>query len=241
MKKGKKFILYIFIFVCACLCMFSGYKIINYLKNNHENKNIKEKTNSLVKKKDDNEYKIDFKKLKKENPDTIAYLKVNGTNIDYVVVKGTDNKYYLHHNFNRNENISGWIFADYKNKFDGSDKNIVIYGHSTKDGSMFGTLSNVLDEKWQSNEDNLKILFVTEAGTFYYNVFSTYIITPEDYYINTKFNDTEEFNQFLNKIYYRSNHNYGTPISSEGQVLTLSSCNISGSKRIVLHAILENN
>ena len=68
----------------------------------------------------------------------------------------------MNHNFEKKYNIAGWIFADYKNNFDKTDKNIVIYGHNRKDGSMFGTLKNILKEEWYSNEENFVIDFITE-------------------------------------------------------------------------------
>lgn len=115
--------------------------------NNKENKTIQIETKKAIKKVD-NKKEVNFEELKSKNEDSIAYLKVPETNIDYVVVKGNNNSYYLNHNFNRKYNTSGWVFADYRNKFDGSDKNIIIYAHNTMDGSMFGSLKNVLNESW---------------------------------------------------------------------------------------------
>ena len=69
-------------------------------------------------------------------------------------MKANDNDYYLNHNFNKEYNVAGWIFADYHNIFDGSDKNIILYGHDTKDGSMFETLKYTLNKDWQENKDN---------------------------------------------------------------------------------------
>ncbi len=148
----KSVITKLIILVCLIGVVYSCKNIIKWKKNNAENAKIKEEidksiqiienTNSSVE-----EYKIDFSTLKEKNTDTIAYIKVNNTNIDYIVVKGNDNSYYLNHNFNKKYNVSGWIFADFHNKFDDSDKNIVIYGHNTHDGSMFGTLKNVLEKE----------------------------------------------------------------------------------------------
>ena len=175
--------------------------------------------------------------MKKQNNDTIAYLKVNNTSIDYVVVKTDNNDYYLNHDFNKKSNISGWVFADYHNKFDGTDKNIIIYGHNTQDGSMFGSLKNVLTEVWQKNEDNHKITLVTEKENYIYQVFSTYSIKAEDYYIKTNFNN-EEYEEFLNKIKSRSNYDYDVNVNNKDKILTLSSCTRSGINRVVLHAKL---
>ena len=213
--------------------IISGIKIIVYLKDNYNNKKIQEGTNKKIQ--EGIKYNIDFKFLKKQNPDAIAYLKVNGTNINYVVVRGNDNSYYLKHNFNKEWNVSGWIFADFHNKFDETDNNIVIFGHNTRDGSMFGTLKNVLTEDWRKNKDNLKIILVTEKDTYYYQVFSTYEIKPEDYYIRTQFNNIDEFKDLIDTIIKRSNYNYDIKVAPSDKILTLSSCTSGGKKRVVLH------
>ena len=72
------------------------------------------------------EYIIDFSSLKEQNPDTVAYIQANNMNIDYIVVKGENNQYYLNHNFEKKCNVAGWIFGDYHNLFDGTDRNIII-------------------------------------------------------------------------------------------------------------------
>ena len=238
-KKYRVLLFVIFILICLIGLIYSLTNIINWKKDVDDNKDIVEeiKENITIDEEDDS-IKIDFKSLKEQNSDVIAYIKVNGTNIDYVVVKGNDNSYYLKHNFNKEYNIAGWIFADYHNKFDETDKNIVIFGHNTKDGSMFGTLKNVLDKSWQENKDNLKITLITEKGQYKYQVFSTYSITPEDYYINTIFNSDDEYSKFINKIKSRSNYDYNVEVDSNDKVLTLSSCIGDGKKRVVLHGKL---
>ena len=153
MKKNKNIAILISIIICLLLMMASAYKIVNWYSDTKEVKRIKQDINKHVKS-NNNIYKIDFKKLKEQNPDTVAYIKVNNTNIDYIVVKGNDNDYYLHHSFRQKPNTAGWVFASYQNKIDGTDKNIVIFGHNMRDGSMFGTLKRVLTKKWYNNKDN---------------------------------------------------------------------------------------
>jgi len=69
-------------------------------------------------------------------------------------LKTKNNEFYLNHSFDKSENLGGWIFADCKNKFNGTDKNIVIYGHNMKDNSMFGTMQKILNPEWYNNEEN---------------------------------------------------------------------------------------
>ena len=225
--------------ICICGIVYSGYHIIQWYMNTNQNKKIKKeisKSIEIVKVKDEEEINIDFESLKQQNPDTVAYIKVNNTNIDYIVLRGQDNSYYLKHNFNKEWNIAGWVFADYKNRLDGTDRNIVVYGHDTKDGSMFGTLKNSQEPEWQANKDNQIIKFITEKGQYDYQIFSTYIIEPEEYYINTEFTSVEEYKKFINTIKSRSNYDYNVEVNENNQILTLSSCTPSGAKRVVVHA-----
>ena len=57
-----------------------------------------------------------------------------------------NNDFYLKHSFDKKYNAAGWIFADYRNKLDGSDKNIVVYGHNRQNGTMFSSLRNILNQ-----------------------------------------------------------------------------------------------
>ena len=70
------------------------------------------------------------KKLLKENQETVSWITVNGTNINYPVVQHSDNEYYLNHSFDGSENSAGWIFLDYRNNIENTEKNTIIYGHS---------------------------------------------------------------------------------------------------------------
>ena len=238
----KKRIISVFMILCIIGIIYSLYNIYIWKKNVDKNNEIKEITKKHVKEEKKNEkeeikeYKIDFDALKKSNSDTVGYIKVNNTNIDYVVVQTKDNNYYLNHNFNKEKNRAGWIFLDYRNKLDGSDKNTIIYGHNMKDGSMFETLSSVLQKWWYEDSNNYIVTFTTEEKTFMYQVFSTYDIKNEDYYIKTKFNSDNDYEKFLKTIKSRSNHDYGIEVTKDDTILTLSSCLGAGEKRVVLHA-----
>ena len=240
MKKTKTNIIIIFGILCLLTACYSTYKIVIWKRNVDRNSEIKKQTDKLVKRNNKgnlkNKYIIDFKSLKEINSEVVAWIKVNGTDIEYPIVKGKDNNYYLNHNLKKEWNIAGWIFADYKNKFDGTDRNIVLYGHNTKDGSMFGTLKNTLEKEWQKETKNTIIVLTNEKNTEIYQVFSTYVTKPEEYYIKTDFKDGNEYSKFVETIKERSNNDYKVKVDSSDSILTLSSCNNDGSKRIVLHA-----
>lgn len=207
------------------------------MRNNENNKIkiIQENLKDLTKlQKSNNE--INFEKLKSQNSDTVFYLKVNNTNISYPVVKYSDNNYYLNHSFDKSKNSAGWLFADYKNKLDGTDKNIVVYGHNRRDGSMFGTLKNILNKEWYDNTDNMDIVYMGIRGKHIYKVFSIYKIENEDYYITTQFNNDSEYKKFLTTIKSRSIKDFNVEISETDSILILSTCANNNKYRVVLHA-----
>lgn len=239
MKKKSKILITLIQIVLIAVIIFSGIKIIEWIKSNKKNKDIMSeiKENVVINNEMDSnneEYKIDFAKLKQKNSDAIAWIKVNGTDIDFPVVKGTDNSYYLTHNFDKEKNKAGWIFADYRNKFDGTDKNIIIYGHNMKNGSMFASLKDVIKEEWYNNENNKYIALITENENCKYQVFSVYQIETEEYYLQTNISN---FKEFVEKIKGRSKKKFNVDIKETDSILTLSTCADNTKYRVVLHAV----
>ena len=240
----KKRILNIVIYLILFLVLIcSGFKLYFWYKDKKNNDETTEQLKNNVKLekiKNDNsnneKYIVDFKKLKSENSDVVAYIKVNNTNIEYPIVKTSNNNFYLNHSFDKSKNSRGWIFADYKNKFDNTDKNIVIYGHNMRDGSMFGSLKNILDEEWYNNTENMNITFLTENGNYIYKVFSIYKIESEDYYIKTNFKNDADYEKFLNIIKNRSIKNFDINLNINDKIITLSTCANNNKYRVVLHA-----
>ncbi|MGM9876790.1 MAG: hypothetical protein ACI310_06160, partial [Bacilli bacterium] len=105
-KTNKNLIPNIILIFFIILFVFSGFKIIMWFLNNRENKKIAEEISQAITIDEESveekeKYKVDFQALKDKNSDTVGFLKVNGTNIEYTVVKGTNNSYYLKHNFNK--------------------------------------------------------------------------------------------------------------------------------------------
>lgn len=182
-------------------------------------------------------YTFDFKNLLSINDSTIGWIYVPGTNINYPVVQANDNDFYLKHSFNKTKNSAGWIFADYRNKLDGTDKNIIIYGHNRMDSSMFATLRNTQKQNWATNKNNHYITFSTPDGnTHIYQVFSTYTIKSETYYLTTIFQNDDTYLDFLNTLKNRSTYNFNVNLSKEDSILTLSTCDSTGKSRVIVHA-----
>ena len=140
------------------------------LSNDNSNKNSKSNTSSNNSKSNTSSYSkygkvytsyegvsvlnVDFKKLLKQNSDTVGWIYINNTNVNYPIVQTVNNSFYLNHDFNKKSNVAGWIYLDYRADFTNFKKNTVIYGHGRTDKVMFGSLENTLKKSWYTNKNN---------------------------------------------------------------------------------------
>ena len=242
---------------------YSGYQIIEWLIANRKTEEITEKvaaTSEISEIQDDddtividqseddkkNSYywkylsmnllDVNFNELKKTNPDTAGWISLSGTNINYPFVKTTNNDYYLNHSFDKTYNQAGWVFADFRNKLDSSDRNLILYAHGRVDGSMFGSLRTILTSGWLNDANNFSVRTATATESAVWQVFSVYRTPVTSDYIQTSFISDEEFGEFANKLRARSAHNFNTSVNEKDRILTLSTC--YNDDRIVLHAKL---
>ncbi len=178
---------------------------------------------------------VNFTELLAKNPDTVGWIKVDGTKVNYPVVQTDDNDYYLSHAFNGSSNAGGWIFADYRVDFDNYGKNTIIYGHNMNNKTMFGSIPSMLNSSYLKNSDNYYIKISTPTSNSVWKVFSIYTIVPEIYYLKTNF-ISESYENFLNTIKSRSVYDFGMGVTIDDKVLTLSTCDNTGTKRVAVHA-----
>lgn len=173
------------------------------------------------------------------NKDTVGWLKVNNTNIDYPVVQYTDNDYYLSRNFKGNKDASGWIFMDYRADAVNLSQNTIIFGHNMYySGVMFGTLYKAKYSNWYTNPENQIIEFNTLYENLRWQIFSIYVVPNTNDYLIANFSTNEKYQDFLDMITKRSRYTFNTPVSTDDKILTLSTCSDNGHNRLVIHAVL---
>ncbi len=178
---------------------------------------------------------VNFDELLKKNSDTVGWIKIDGTKVNYPIVQANDNDYYLSHAFNKTSNQGGWIFADYRVNFKEFGKNTIIYGHNMNNKTMFGSVPNMLYNSYLNNSSNYFIKISTPYSNSIWKVFSIYTISPEVYYLKTNFK-SEPYDNFLNTLKSRSVYNFGIDVTTDDKILTLSTCDNSGTKRVAVHA-----
>ncbi len=260
----KKWIRVTILIIFIIIFIFSGLKLFIWKQDSNKTKDIEkeiidnadteerqaieENTQNINPPDDkDNDYwnyikmdmlNVNFDDLKKKNSDTVGWIKVEGTNINYPVVQTTDNKYYLNHSYDKTYNKAGWVYADYRNNLDNFDKNTIIYAHGRVDTTMFGSLKNILKSSWYNNKNNHIIKFSTPKENTLWQVFSVYTIEAESYYITTKFPTDEYFKEFVTTLKNRSKIQFSATPDENDKILTLSTCKDSKGNRVVMHAKL---
>ncbi|MBP6976077.1 class B sortase [Candidatus Dojkabacteria bacterium] len=180
---------------------------------------------------------VDLKELEEINSDTVGWIQVLGTNINYPFVQSEDNSFYLNHSFSKKKNKAGWVFLDYRNNIKEIDKNNIIYAHSRVNTVLFSTLKNIMKSNWHENFDNHIIRVSTKHHNTMWQVFSVYQIPTSSDYLVIDFNDETTYSNFLSYLQNRSVFNFEVELSSKDKILTLSTCNMP-TQRVVMHAKL---
>ena len=183
-------------------------------------------------------FDTDITSLKQKNKDTVAYIKVNGTNISYPVVQSSDNEFYLRHSFDKSYSTAGWIYMDYRNKNILNDNNTIIYGHNMLNNTMFSELTKMTDKSFFNTENNNYLTLITDNKTTLWKIFSVYISNPDTDYLTTNFANKDNYLNFLNTIKSKSKNNFNVELADNDKILTLSTCTNLNTKRLVVHAKL---
>lgn len=178
--------------------------------------------------------------LKKINSGVFAWIKVEGTRVDYPVVKSPqgNNDYYLDHALDRTYNVSGSVFTDYNNSTKLSqNRNTCVYGHNMNDGTMFQTIMNF---KTKNQFDTGTIEMYTADGIHIYTPISAYEAHPTEMFFHTQFEDDSHFQLFLNDITSKSIYTPPVVPKVTDKIITLITCtNTITDKRFVVHGVLK--
>ena len=144
----------VIIVVTLAIAGVSAYKIYDIFKNYKADQNTYSNIQSEARAGDD----IDWDHLQEINSDIVGWIRIDGTNIDYPVVKSHDNDEYLHTLFDGSWGNAGTIFVDCNTADPFNQFNTVVYGHHMKDGSMFENLKNYKDADYALDHGEMELL-----------------------------------------------------------------------------------
>lgn len=181
---------------------------------------------------------VDFNYLKRKNPDTVGWIKITDTLVNNVVMQRPgDDDYYLDHDFYGNESFSGEVFSSWRNKWDGTDDNIILFGHKMNSGYFFGQVvhyvpNDVSSEPLAFYKVHPTIMLQRDGGpSETYKIFAGIVVNTDpaygevfSYTTKTQFTDKDDFNNYIIEIMDRSWFYTDVDIQYGDQLLTLSTC-----------------
>lgn len=174
----------------------------------------------------DIEVKIDWKDLEKENEDIVAWLYSKDTVINYPVVQGSDNSYYLNRLFNGEWNFKGTLFVDYRDEAPFENFNTIIYGHRMKDGSMFKSLGEYRDTAGYYKEHNVMKLF-TKEKKYELQIFGAATIPSDSEMYNMWITDESAKQNYINWILENNeipDYDGSVQVTPSDKLVMLSTC-----------------
>lgn len=180
---------------------------------------------------------INIAALKEENEDVLGWIRIPDTKIDYPLMQGEDNEFYLKHTWQKERNSVGSIFLEHLNSPDLTDFNSIVYGHNMRNDSMFGQLDGFsIPDFWKTHP---YVYIALESGVYRYEVFAffqppvdsvTYSVNPRQDHTKREFLDFTRENNWLDT---------GIEPLITDRILTLSTCTGRGySNRNVVQARL---
>lgn len=259
-KAVKQRILYILLIITIAVIIFCVIKILFWAKDNKETGEMIDTINDQVEIttsdeeiinledniNEDDPYwsynsslvkNVDLTKLMEINNETVGWIAIQNSTINYPVVQHADNDYYLTHSFDKRNNGAGWVFMDYRNNYKDIDDNIIIYAHGRLDYTMFGALKRFLEKGWIDNPQNYVINFSNNNYNSLWQIFSVYKIETTSDYLTTNYYDSNSRVNFYNMLKDRSIYDFKTTLSDTNKIMTLSTC-YNDNEKLVVHAKL---
>lgn len=181
---------------------------------------------------------IDLAALQQVNGDVVGWIRIPDTKINYPLLQGEDNDYYLKHTWNDQSNTVGSIFLEHLNSPDLTDYNTIIYGHNMRDGSMFAGLHKYAVQKYW--EEHPYVYIAVAEGVYRYEIFSSYRAEVESPAYGLSFNQAKTRRDFLQHALENSQIETQIVPEETDRILTLSTCSGAGyTNRWVVHARLK--
>ena len=180
---------------------------------------------------------VDFAGLQEKNPDVVAWIQIPALEgVDYPVVMGEDNAYYVSHNWEKEESEEGAIFLDFRNQPDFSQPHNILYGHCMKDGTMFQPLGQWEKESFLRGNDRTVLLYLPDEVRVYEIIGSERVNALDSRVYKTDYAAGEEWADAIGETLRHLWYTTDTAYDGDSEILTLSTC-MGGDQRLTVHAI----
>ena len=178
---------------------------------------------------------VDLSALRAVNPDVVGWIFIPGSKVNYPIVQGEDNQYYLEHTWDGQKNSAGSIFLEASNGADFKDCRSILYGHNMADMSMFAILHNYANIYYVKTFPY--VYLVTDEGVLRYEIYSTYkaAVDSKTYALGL---GQRIMASFIKMTLDESELDLGIIPAETDRILTLSTCTGNYENRRVVHARL---
>ena len=180
--------------------------------------------------KEETERMLQVKELQGQNADIIGWLEIENTNINYPVLQGTDNSYYMTHNYKKENSKNGAIFLDANYNWNIPSNNLLIYGHNLGNGMMFQELLKYEKESFYQEHPIIRFTTTEEDAQYeIISVFKSRVYHKSEknvfrYYFFLNNESEEEYNQFVKNAKNASLYPIDATANYGEQLITLSTC-----------------
>lgn len=183
---------------------------------------------------------INFKELRKTCPDAYAWIRIDGTNVDYPIVQATgDQSYYLTHSAEKNRSAAGAIYTEDLNKKDFTDPVTVIYGHNMRNGSMFRTLHRYEDRAFFNKHRDITVYLPEKV--LHFCIFAAYNTDDRHILKSYNFSDESSYQDYLNFVMAQKSMSSivmdDVPVTTKDRIIILSTCNGNSRQRYLVQAV----
>ncbi|MBP3967315.1 class B sortase [Paenibacillus lignilyticus] len=165
---------------------------------------------------------VDFAMLADINPDTVGWLKAENTEIDYPIVQGRDNSYYLGHLFTGETNRMGSLFVDYRTPGDFSGRMTIIYGHYMKNNSMFASLLKYKKQVYYDAHPQMQI--ETPSGRYTLALFAGIIADGKEEFLRRDFDDDDDYVAYIHSVVEASTFRSDVTVGADERIVALITC-----------------
>lgn len=181
---------------------------------------------------------LSLEALREVNPQVVGWILIPDTEINYPLMQGKDNDYYLNRTWDQKKNDVGSIFLEQFSNPDLTDFNTIVYGHNMKDGSMFAGLQAYREQSFL--ETHPYVYIRSDYGVYRYEIFSSYLAKVDSSTYGLDFPNEESTIRFLEEAIRNSAIRAAIAPEPTDRILTLSTCSGRGyATRWVVHARLK--
>ena len=182
---------------------------------------------------------VDFEALDERFPGIVAWIKLDGTLLDYPIMQGNDNAFYLSHLPDGTRDRAGAVFLDYRNNPEFTDKNSLLYGHMSRTGEMFGALKEYRNQAFY--DEHPVINLYTSEHDYDIVLIAGYLVDSGVETPPMSFRDDAAFERYISNLKRRSVFRSDVETELDDRLVCLCTCayDFTNARLVIVGKLVE--